>query len=399
MPTQDLFSDSSLWASVLAVTPPPFFDPDAGFVFATDGAGVGDRRINFIGDVTDLPGTYYLQVNLTSNGEGVPLYMVLRYTVGGTAVVVPTQLGTGNSAPAEYTMVVSLPETITGFSWEIGKNVAGSYVAPLNMGATLLAQLETRNSPPVINGGGSDYNRVLCYNSPVDYNTGQFVDPRTKTLAQLRTELLRRMGYSAQAATPPAGMTELLTSYLQDAQEQLFERYPLLRLTQWFGWQTQVGQRFYDVPIDCTRYLDFRHVKWVGLQNDDQWFSLVAGINPILFNQTIPALPQYYELREFLELWPAPDKDTYIVWLKGDFGPQPFEADTDVCTVDARAVFLHALANAKAHEGQPDATRYDRQLEILIGRYTGGAHTTKRYVPGEPAPVAMTRPIREVPGG
>ena len=59
------------------------------------------------------------------------------------------------------------------------------------------------NGPIIVNGGSADYDRPLCYNAPVSYNSGEFIDPRSKTLAQLRRDLLIRLGYSAQAANPP----------------------------------------------------------------------------------------------------------------------------------------------------------------------------------------------------
>lgn len=59
----------------------------------------------------------------------------------------------------------------------------------------------------------------------------------------------------------------------------------------------------------------------------------------------------------------------------------PFAADTDSTTIDDRAVLLLALANAKAHYGQPDAANYMTQLTTLLGDLTAGSHQTRRYVP------------------
>lgn len=251
------------------------------------------------------------------------------------------------------------------------------------------------NGPIIVNGGSADYNRPLCYNAPVDYNSGGFVDPRSETLAQLRRRLLVRLGYSAQAATPPPGMADLLSDFLRSANQELFERYRVMHRILWFGWQTVVGQRFYDIPIDCTKYLDPRHIEGAWMQDDQTWVPLIAGIDPSTFNMTEPARPIWYEVRQAIEVWPAPDAATYILWFKGAHGPASFTDDTDYPAVDPQAVFLHALARAKGHEGQPDAARYDRDLEILIGNYTAGTHTTQRYVPGSRLAPPMTRPIRQ----
>lgn len=398
MTISNLFSDGSYWQSVAAVSPPPFFNPDVGFVFATDGAGVGDRRINFIGDYSQLPGSYFVPITLTSNPLGTQLYLVMRYTLGVSNLAVALPIGAG--LLGEYNLEITLPNTLTAFSIEIARDSGGGvYVAPLNMGAIIQSEAIGLNGPVLVNGGSSDYDRVICYDSPVDYNNGRFSNPLSRTLIDLRYDICRRLGYSAQIPNLPPGMPELVDSFINDANEQLFERYPVMRLERWFTWQTVVGQRAYDIPIDCTEYLDSRHITGAWLQDDDAWFPLVGGINPLLYNQTMFSLPQYYEVRDALYLWPIPDKPTYLFHLKGQFGANQMVLDEDTCTVDSRAVFLHALANAKAHYGQGDAVRYDRQLEILIGRYTAGAHYSKRYIPNESPAVGLPRPIRQVPGG
>lgn len=251
------------------------------------------------------------------------------------------------------------------------------------------------NGPIIVNGGSADYNRPICYNAPVSYDTGEFVDPRSQNLAALRKRLLIRLGYAAQSANPPPGMVDLLNDFLQSANLELYERYKMMQRVLWFGWQTVVGQRFYDIPIDCTKYLDRRHVKQAWMQDDERWVPLIAGIDPSTFNMTVNSRPIWYEIRQTIEVWPAPDAATYILWFKGEYGPADFTADTDYPAVDAQAVFLQALARAKRHYGQPDAQGYDRDLEILIGNYTAGSHTTKRYIPGQRIMPPMSRPIRQ----
>lgn len=307
------------------------------------------------------------------------------------------------------------------------------------------------NGPAVVNGNANNYDRDVCFDAPVGFDTGLFVDAvNIRTLASLRNELMVRLGFAAMVGNPPPGMTELLNSFLQDAQEQLHTHYAVMRNERWWGWQATAGKRFYDVPIDCTKYLDVRRVtaafvadnggrvltKWVSStalalgsyiiprtyngfeyevtvagttaatepvwpttlgatvvsgtvtftcreRAESRWYELRAGIDPHEYSRdTITLRPQRYELREYLEIFPAPDQ-AYIVWLKGHLGVRPFAADTDPCTVDARPLFLFALANAKAHYGQPDARRYDDQVTLMKRKLVAGSHGTKRYIPGE----------------
>lgn len=390
----DLFSNGGYWQSAAAVSPPPFFTDEVGYALSTDSAGVGDYYMTFTGDATILPGDYSVSVSVSGNPLPQTLYIVLVIDVAPFTYVFPMsdQLGT-------FTQDFTLPEGIGTLAFFVSRLSGGVYVAPQYMSALILPYVAGLNAPVLVNGGSSDYDRVLCYDAPVDYDSGRFLDPRAKTLTQLRYDIVARLGYAANA-TLPAGMATLVDSFINDANEQLFERYPVLRLQRWWTWQTQEGQRHYDVPIDCTDYLDLRHISQVWLQDDQSWFPLVCGINPALYNQTLLSLPQYYDLTGgVINLWPSPDKATYLLHLKGDMGPTPMVGDDDPTTVDSRAVFLHALANAKSHYQQPDAGRYDRQLEIFIGRLTAGSHATARYIPGEPPTVGLPLPIREVPGG
>lgn len=392
----DLFQNGSHWESSLAVSPPPFWAEESGFYFATNASAVGDAHMVFAGDYALLPGTYRVSVQVTANPLPEDLYFVVQYSIGVNGFTVPFSLTEAYASAAEIEF--TLPEGVTLFAVFVYKKSGVVYTAPAYMGATLTPS-DPLNAPMALNGGSSDYNRSLCYDSPVDYDNGRFTDPRAQTLAELKTRLLVRLGYSAQAANPPPGMTELLGDFINSANLELYERYPIMRLQRWWTWQTQPGQRFYDVPVDCADYLDVRHVSQAWLQDDQAWSPLVAGISPALYNETAQSLPQYYELRASIELWPAPDKATYLVHLKGQAGASIMVNDADMTAVDSHAVFLHALAAAKAHYLQQDAQRYDRQLEIYIGMLNAGSHYTKRYIPGESPQVGLPLPIRQVPGG
>jgi hypothetical protein len=69
--------------------------------------------------------------------------------------------------------------------------------------------------------------------------------------------MMIRLGFAAQLATPPPGMTALLNDYLIDAQTQLYERHIPLRMLRWWPIDLVIGQRHYGIPtihtgpVDC----------------------------------------------------------------------------------------------------------------------------------------------------
>lgn len=213
-------------------------------------------------------------------------------------------------------------------------------------------------------------------------------DPNpSQTLGELRTRMLRRLGFSANVEYPGPGMPELIDDFLQSSQEMLYRAYKVLRTKRFFTWDLQQGVRFYDLidNVDvCQRKLDPRMIEWVGISNDTNWWTpLICGIPPECYSwNQVQGWPQRYEIRQCIEVWPAPDGNPWQLRIKGDFGLERFTQDTDKATIDSEAVFLHALARAKAHLGHPDAANYERDCTAYIGRLTAGAHLTRRYVPG-----------------
>lgn len=319
-----------------------------------------------------------------------------------------------------------------------------------------------------------------------------------RTLATLRTTLATRLGYGAQAASLPPGMSDLLTSFLQDAQTLILQRYPALRTERWFSWTLAQGERFYDLtendeqtalatPVNstfttattggslvpgtyyyrvsalgtsgetlasaetsqvvpagtntntvtvtwgavtgaqgyriygrttgaealiyqtndgtqtsytddgsitpsgalpvadttaCTKTIDPSRITWVGVQRNSVWYQLREGIPPYLLGYLQSGWPQWYEVRQCIEIWPAPTAGEGTLRVKARFQQEPFSADADKPTVDDTLVFLLALANAKAHVGHPDAGNYVSQFESHLRSLIAGAHGTHRYIPG-----------------
>lgn len=206
-----------------------------------------------------------------------------------------------------------------------------------------------------------------------------------RTLLDLRGDLMRRLGFGERVANPPPGMTELLNSFLIGAQKLLYRRYEVLRTRRFFSWKLQEGVRFYDVDANgdiCTKRLDPRKVNWVGIERDGIWYPLIDGIPPTLYTHDVGGFPQRYEIRQCIELWPTPDSTPATLYVKGDFGLEPFAADTDKTTIDDELVFLLALANAKSHYRQPDASNYVQEMETYLRNMVSGTHQTRRYIPG-----------------
>ncbi len=225
--------------------------------------------------------------------------------------------------------------------------------------------------------------------------------PTYETLSTLRTRLLRRLGYSAQAASPPPGMADLLDDFLRSAQKFLYAKYRDLRTERYFTWIMVVGERFYDLPdnyegqggsgAECTKTLNALKISSVSVEDlNGAWLPMVAGIPPYFYTMAAyNGIPSRYEIRQCIEVFPAP-AEAYKLRIKGHFDLLAFTDDADETTIDSELVFLWALANAKLHYGQPDADKIAQQANTYLATLVGGSHTTQRYIPN-------TSPIPNVP--
>lgn len=214
--------------------------------------------------------------------------------------------------------------------------------------------------------------------------------PQEKQLGELRDELAARVGRAYQGSSGSINKT-LLNSFLQDAQEQLYEKYRWKRL--FTTWQLNLGQaqQLLDYPLnadtlrgaggDCNPDL----IKEIRVQVDTNfWYTLTEGIEAVHDTvYTNPTYPRKFERLDQIEFWPNTDK-IYTIQIDGYPFLYSFTLDADRCTIQSRAVFLLALINAKAHYGQKDAKVYEGQLTSLIKRHATRVHGTKRYIPGNP---------------
>lgn len=241
------------------------------------------------------------------------------------------------------------------------------------------------------------YDVTLQLSEAEEFNCECEEETENETLAQLRRRLLIRLGYSAQADSPPPGMATLLDDFLLQSQRFLYRKYNALRTERFFTWTMVQGQRFYDLPDNdgtCEKRLDPYKLTWVGVEDlNGAWYHLVEGIPPEWYTSiNFQGLPVRYEIRQCIEVFPAPSTE-YTLRIKGHFGLTSFVEDDDKTTIDSELVFLWALANAKAHYGQPDASNYAAQAREYLGALVSGAHQTARYVPGTTPAQPWTPPV------
>lgn len=238
---------------------------------------------------------------------------------------------------------------------------------------------------------------AISYNVNAQVNCGCTDDTNFETLAQLRRRMLVRLGYSAQADNPPPGMSDLLNDFLIQAQRLLYRRFKALREERFFSWKLVTGQRFYDLPANDETFagkLDPLEVTWAGIEDTRGiWYELIAGIPPQFYTAiAFNGYPTRYEIRQCIEIFPAPAATALTLRMKGRFGLLSFVNDNDKTTIDSELVFLWALGNAKAHYSQPDANNIVAQANAYLRDLNAGLHTTKRYVPGTNPAQPWTQP-------
>lgn len=327
-----------------------------------------------VADVPTLPASLTFAWEIIEPTGGPYADFIFYYSLDHDTPVV-TNIG---AVPATGSIAVEIPDGTASFTWGVYSDGWDGVSAP----AIYSGQVAV-GDPVVL---ASAFN---C----------DCADERTdRTLAELRVSLLRRLGFSAQAENPPPGMAELLDDFLCDAQNQLYRRYASLRTERYFRWTMIPGTRFYGVRGDdndgaCDLRLDPYKITWVGIEDlNGSWIPLICGIHPTLYTSVAQqGIPSRYEVRQCIEVFPVPNA-AYILRVKGHFGLQAFAADTDQSTIDSEAVFLLALAQAKAHYRQPDAGNYFGQANSYIGSLVAGSHHTRRYVPHASELAPLTRP-------
>jgi hypothetical protein len=359
--------------------------------FATNTSG----PITFIGSVKDI-----------STGSVSLQWSVVQAATDGSQPYLAYSTSAGT-----WTTV-----TLTSAGAQLGGIQNGAIIVPLNTLTTLAAlQLQVYTTGGVSSASALPYqvavaitrnvNEYLSFDSPNPFHAAQYnaeymdsVVP-TATMSSLSYRLLVRLGFSNQAANPPPGMAAVVQDFLTSAQTYLYKRYLQLHTKRLFRWKVNPGQRFYSVSDNDEDILSNFHmdpvksVEWAGIQDTrNVWYPLIQGIPPQLYTMiTKPWRPARYDIRQAIELYPMPDQ-TYWLWMKAHFGLMSFINPTDTTTLDSELVFLHALANAKAHYGQADANNIESQANAYRAELIAGTHQTAHYLPGTIAVPPAVRP-------
>jgi hypothetical protein len=124
-----------------------------------------------------------------------------------------------------------------------------------------------------------------------------------------------------------------------------------------------------------------------------QYLELGEGISTDMWStMDTPASPVRYERFAQILIYPKADQIyTVRCWFVGDL--DRFTEDGDECTLDDEMVFLHALANAKAHYRQPDAPTYQGQLNTLLGALRGQSFGSNGVYRRGPTNPQMRKPL------
>lgn len=353
-------------------------------IIATNAGGnvvATDERYTFLSADTQIAygGTIATAATLTLSGTVRLAYQVVNHATAGT-LAFEYDLGAGpvdvpltNTTGAVGLLSVCL-EDATQFVWGLKSGSTAAIVA-------------FQEGP-----ADSTYGNV-------NFNCSCPFDENFETLAALRRRMMVRLGFASTADNPPPGMADLLKDFLQSAQRTLYKKYPARFTRRFFKWDMQQGTRFYGIASntdDPYRNLraDFtKGVEWSGIQDPkNTWTPIFEGIVPELYTMvTQLGRPVRYEVRECIEVFPAPD-GPYELWLKAHIALQPFTADGDETTIDSEVVFLHALAVAKAHYGQADANAVQAMANAYLGELCAGTHLNKRYVPGQKPQMPIVKP-------
>jgi hypothetical protein len=306
--------------------------------------------------------------------------------------------------------------TLTSSGSQLGGLQNGEIIVPLNTLSSLSAiqlqvyatggtALSTATASQVAVAITRNVDEGLQWDWPNPYNGAAYNGPPTDnnvptaTMTSLSTRMLVRLGFANQASNPPPGVLSLVQDFLTSAQTFLYRRFLQLHTKRMFRWKINPGQRYYSLNDNDENVLDAvnmdyaRTVEWAGIQDTrNVWYPMIQGIPPQLYTMiTKPWRPARYELRGAIEVYPAPDQ-TYWLWLKGHFGLKQFLNPTDTTTINSELVFLWALANAKAHYGQPDAQNIASEANDYRKELIAATHQTAHYVPGTIAVPPAVRP-------
>lgn len=216
-----------------------------------------------------------------------------------------------------------------------------------------------------------------------------------RTLGELRTELLARLGMGAMGASGGANLT-LIDSFLRNGQAQLYRLQDWKHLIDYQDKTLGEEQNLLDYPdsgvMSGRAASRDKRILRVERYFGGEWKKLDEGISTSDWNEMDTlSYPMKYERYGQLLIYPKANQ-TYTVrlWFVGDL--DPLVAEDDACTLDDEMVFLHALANAKAHYRQPDAKEYQGQLNTLLASLRGQSFGSNGVYRRDDRPASEPRP-------
>ena len=209
-----------------------------------------------------------------------------------------------------------------------------------------------------------------------------------RTLGALRAELLARLGMGGLGASGGAN-SALIDSFLRNGQAQLYWMQDWKRLQAYADKTTGVGQNQYDYPEDCARD---RRILRVETFINGLYVRLDEGITTQMWStMDTRSQPARYERLDQVLVYPKADSAyTLRFWYVKDLAR--FTLTEDVATLDDEMILLHAIANAKAHYRQPDASIYQGQLNALLGSLRAQTFSTNGVYRREDGGAVQPRP-------
>lgn len=137
-----------------------------------------------------------------------------------------------------------------------------------------------------------------------------------------------------------------------------------------------------NTTAECRKLLNENKIEAVFISDSPgRWRKLRNGIDPSWLDEpVIESIPTHYEIRQCIELYPAPQAGIRLM-VKGGFHLLPLDVDTDTVTIDKNLVFARAVANVKASRGHPDAGNYVAQGDKHMQNIVANMHHGNRYIP------------------
>lgn len=185
--------------------------------------------------------------------------------------------------------------------------------------------------------------------------------PLKRTLGEIRSDIQTRLGFG-MAGQSGVVNSPLIDSMIRSAQEQLYAQHDWLELKGIEERTTGALQQFYDYPADC----NIDRILFIGGKWGNRYYELKEGISLSDRGWNPAGPPQKYERADQIEVWPVPASTDYTIRFEYIKVLAPLVVNSDRVSIDSEMVYLHALANAKAHYRQPDAETYATQLDALL---------------------------------